>query len=41
MTASRLAGLASAVPVWTVSQPDDLSSVRDTAHALLETSNRA
>ena len=41
MAASRLAGLASAVPVWTVSQPDDLSSVRDTAHALLETSNRA
>jgi hypothetical protein len=38
-TASLLAALASAVPVWTISRPDDLFSVRDTARALFETFN--
>jgi hypothetical protein len=41
VAAARLGGLASAVPVWTVSRPNNLSSVRDTARALLENSNRA
>jgi hypothetical protein len=38
-TASLLAALATAVPVWTVARPDDLSAVRDTARALFETFN--
>jgi ABC-type cobalamin/Fe3+-siderophores transport system ATPase subunit len=37
VAASMLAGVASAIPVWTVSRPDDLSSVRATARAVLET----